>query len=177
MVVTLIGYRGCGKSSVGRSLAEHLGWECADSDEQIERDAGESIRRIFAHRGETAFRDLEEATIARLLERNQFVLAAGGGAVLRESTRRRMRSAGLVAWLTASPETLLERIANDATTAERRPDLTEQGGLDEISTLLEQRTPIYRETADLEIDTEELTIDEIVDRLVGEVSRRRGGES
>lgn len=173
MVITLIGYRGCGKSSVGRLLAERLGWSCADADEEIERDSNRSIRQIFTEQGELAFRDLEEKTIARLLEREELILAAGGGAVLRESTRQRMKAAGPVIWLTASPETLLERIGNDASTGQRRPDLTSQGGLAEIRTLLEQRTPLYRSTADMQIDTEGLSLEEIADRLVDGLSHRQ----
>jgi shikimate kinase len=173
MVVTLIGYRGCGKSSVGRLLAERLGWSCADADEEIERLSKQTIRQIFEERGELAFRDLEEQTIARLLEGDELILAAGGGAVLRESTRQRMKSAGPVVWLTASPETLFERIGNDDTTGQRRPDLTSQGGLAEIRSLLELRTPFYRSTADLQIETEGLSPDEIADNLVDGLSKRQ----
>jgi shikimate kinase len=173
MVVTLIGYRGCGKSSVGRLLAERLGWPYTDADEEIERLSKQTIRQIFAERGELAFRDLEEETIARLLESEELILAAGGGAVLRELTRQRMKSAGPVVWLTASPETLIERIGKDETTAQRRPDLTSQGGLAEIRTLLEQRTPLYRSAADLQIDTEGLSPDEIADNLIDGLSKRQ----
>lgn len=173
MVVTLIGYRGCGKSSVGRLLAERLGWSCADADEEIERLSKQSIKQIFEERGELAFRDLEEETIARLLEGDELILAAGGGAVLREATRQRMSSAGPVVWLTASPETLFERIGNDDTTGQRRPDLTSQGGLAEIRTLLEQRTPLYRSMADLQIATEGLSPDEIAERLFDGLSKRQ----
>jgi shikimate kinase len=165
MVVTLIGYRGCGKSSVGRMLAERWGWECADADEEIERAAGMTIRQVFEQRGEAAFRDLEEEAIARLLQRDKLVLAAGGGAVLRESTRDRMRAAGPVVWLTASPEILFERIRRDPSTDGRRPNLTSAGGLDEIRDLLAQRESIYRAASDACIDTDPLTPGEIADRL------------
>ena len=123
MIVTLIGSRGCGKSSVGRLLADKLGWESADADVELEARAGKTIQQIFSEDGEAVFRDLEEQTCADLLLRTQLVLAAGGGAVLRESTRARIASAGPVIWLTATPETLYSRIYADETTAERRPDL------------------------------------------------------
>ncbi|MBD3675279.1 MAG: shikimate kinase [Planctomycetaceae bacterium] len=171
MVVTLIGYRGCGKSSVGRLLAQQLSWSFCDADVELETRAGKSIREIFATDGEDAFRDLEEETLADLVRRDRLVLAAGGGAVLRETTRTRFQDAGPVVWLTAPAETLYARIHADDTTGERRPDLTDRGGLEEVQTLLTQREPIYREAADLILETQGQELPEIVNEL----SRRLRG--
>ena len=133
---------------------------------EIERRAGRSIAKIFAEQGEPAFRDLEAQVIADLCRRDRLVLAAGGGAPLRPESRRAMREAGLVVWLTARPETILARMTGDATTAARRPDLTDKGPLAEIVHLIEVRTPIYQESAHLELDTEGKTPDELVEAII-----------
>ena len=169
MNLVLIGYRATGKTTLARLLAERLRWNWIDADVEIERRAGKSIARIFAEDGEPAFRDLEAEVIADLARRDRLVLAGGGGAPLRPESRRAMRSGGRVVWLKAPPETILARMSGDATTAARRPDLTDRGGLEEILHLLAQREPIYRESAHLEVDTEGKTPDaiaaEILDRL------------
>jgi shikimate kinase len=169
MNLILIGYRATGKTTLARLLAERLGWEWIDADVEIERRAGKAIAAIFAEDGEPAFRDLEAEVIADLCGRERLVLAAGGGAPLREESRQAMRRSGRVVWLLAEPETILARMTGDATTAQRRPDLTDRGPLDEIVHLLEQREPIYRESAHLEVDTEGKTPErlttEILERL------------
>ena len=154
MLLTLIGYRATGKTTLARLLAERLGWDWIDADVEIERRAGKSIARIFAEQGEPAFRDLEAEVIAELCRRDRLVLAAGGGAPLRSASRQAMRQGGSVVWLTARPETILARMSTDATTAARRPNLTERKPLDEIVQLLQTREPIYKESAHLVVDTE-----------------------
>jgi shikimate kinase len=154
MFLSLIGYRATGKTTLARLLAERLGWDWIDADVEIERRAGKSIARMFAEDGEPAFRDLEAAVIADLCGRDRLVLAAGGGAPLRPESRRAMRRAGKVVWLTAKPETILARMNADATTAGRRPHLTDRGALEEIVHLVERREPVYRETADLDVATD-----------------------
>ena len=170
MNLTLIGYRATGKTTLARLLAERLGFEWIDADVEIERRAGKSIARIFAEDGEPAFRDLEAEVIADLCRCPRLVLAAGGGAPLREESRRAMREAGKVVWLTARPETILVRMSTDPTNPDRRPNLTDRGPLEEIVQLLRQREPIYRESADLEVDTEEKT----PQRLTAEILERLG---
>ncbi len=175
-IVFLMGYRGCGKSTVARLLAERLGWDTIDSDDEIERQSGKSIAAMFAEEGEPAFRDLEERVVAALCERQQTVVALGGGAVLREATRARLRDAGPVVWLTASAETLASRIAGDETTAERRPSLTGQGalggagGLEEVRRVLADREPIYRECATVTIDADGRLPEAIADEIVGRLA-------
>jgi shikimate kinase len=154
MIVTLIGYRATGKTTLARLLAERLGWPWIDADVEIERRAGKSIAHIFAADGEPAFRDLEAQVIADLCRRDRLVLAAGGGAPLRPDSRLAMRQGGKVVWLSARPETILARMSGDATTAARRPSLTDKAPLEEIIHVLQCRTPIYRQAAHLAIDTE-----------------------
>lgn len=177
MIITLIGYRGSGKSTVAAPLAERLGWSTADADAAIERLAGRTIREIFADGGEPRFRELERQVMAELLRSDRVVLSAGGGAVLNPETRREMRAAGPVIWLRASVETLQERIRSDATTAARRPNLTSGGGEAEIATLLARREPLYRETATLVIDTDNLDAGQIVDRILNAVAPQIPGGS
>ena len=169
MLLTLIGYRATGKTTLAKLLAQRLGWDWIDADVEIERRAGKTIAQIFADDGEPAFRDIEAQVIADLCRRDRLVLAAGGGAPLRPESRQAMRDAGSVVWLTARPETILARMSGDATTTTRRPDLTDKDPLMEIIHLLDVRTPIYQESAHWVVDTEgkppaELAT-EIVDRL------------
>ena len=165
----LTGYRGTGKSTVGRIVADRLGLSAVDSDDAIEAAAGMPIAEIFADRGEPAFRDLEERVVAGLCERDNLVVALGGGAVLRESTRERLTASGPIVWLTASAETLAARLAADAASETRRPALTGLAPAEEVRAMLEQRTPLYEECATFAVDTEDRPPEEvaaaIIDRL------------
>lgn len=164
MVITLIGYRGSGKSTVAQGLATRLGWEWIDADAEIETAAGRSIREIFAAEGEPGFRRRERAALRGQLQRDKLVLAAGGGAVLDGDTRREMKAAGPVIWLQASVAILEKRINADPTTAERRPNL-EGGGTGEIARLLAAREPLYRECASHTVYTDYLSVADIVERI------------
>jgi len=170
----LIGYRGTGKTTVARKLAECLGIPSFDSDPEVERRAGKSIADIFVQDGEPTFRDWEESVIVEILSsRDPLVLATGGGAILRASTRERLRQSGRVIWLTATPETILHRITSDVASQTMRPNLTSLPMYEEIVTVLEQRKPLYDETAHEIIDTDCRTIDEIVAE-VGRNTRAAG---
>jgi shikimate kinase len=177
MNLVLIGYRATGKTTLAALLASRLGWDWIDADVEIERRAGKSIARIFAEDGEPAFRDLEAQVIADLSGRRRLVLATGGGAPLRPESRRAMRRSGKVVWLRALPETILGRMSDDQTTATRRPNLTEKGPLDEIVHLLGVREPIYHEAADLEIETESHTPEQLVDEILRRLDLRGGEDS
>ncbi|MBC7856929.1 MAG: shikimate kinase [Pirellulaceae bacterium] len=154
MNLYLIGYRGSGKTTVAEELARLLGWKWLDADEEIERRAGTTIKEIFTTSGEQSFRDLETTVIADLALLNGHVIALGGGAVLREVSRVAIRASGKVVWLQASPAVLFQRISGDASTAERRPNLTAAGGLAEVERLLAIRGPIYAACADLTLNAE-----------------------
>lgn len=139
---------------MGRHVAARLGWDFRDADTVLETSAGKSIAEVFASEGEVGFRDRESAVLAGLAGQSRCVVATGGGVVLRQENRAILRSAGFVAWLTASPETLWNRLSTDPTTAGRRPNLTATGGLDEVIRLLAIREPLYREVAHIVVDTE-----------------------
>ena len=162
-LIFLIGYRGSGKTSVARILAERLGWDWLDADSVLETRHGRSIREIFATEGEEGFRDKEAALLGEFCRSNRHVIATGGGVVLRPANRDKLKT-GFVVWLTADAATLWQRISRDAGTAERRPNLT-VGGLAEVEQLLREREPLYRECADLIVDTTGRTLEEIADKI------------
>ena len=163
----LIGYRGTGKTTVAEKLAARLDIPVFDSDVEIERRAGKSITEIFTQEGESAFRNMEESVIAEILAQPApFVLATGGGAILRSSTRERLRQSGRVIWLTATPEVILRRITNDAASQTMRPNLTALPMLEEIVAVFEQRKGLYAETAHETFDTDSRTADEITEALL-----------
>ena len=166
MNIVLIGYRGTGKSTVARQLALALGWDWVDADVEIELRAGKSIAAIFADDGENRFRDLESEVLADLATKTNTIIAAGGGVVLRETNRQQLRQCGHVIWLKALPTTILNRVAACSTSASRRPNLTTLGGETEVVRLLAERTPIYQQCANLEIDTEEKSPEEIAGEII-----------
>ncbi|MCH8829398.1 MAG: shikimate kinase [Planctomycetes bacterium] len=166
MILTLIGYRGCGKSAVAGQLAERLGCASIDADAEIEKRAGCSIREIFQQGGEEEFRRRERLVLSELLQRDGLVIAAGGGAVMNPQTRREMKSAGVVVWLRASVQTLWGRIRNDVDSDQRRPPLTAVGGREEIEKMLGERTPVYRDCASVVIDTDDDDVPAVVERIL-----------
>ena len=155
--LVLVGYRGTGKSTVGRILAERLGLAFADADVELEALVGRPIPAIFAEQGEAAFRDWEERVLSDLCARPGTVVATGGGVVLRERNRILIKSFGFVAWLTADPEVLAGRLLADPGGLANRPSLTAVGTLGEIARVLEERTPLYRMVADAIVDTNQKT--------------------
>ncbi len=171
----LIGYRGTGKSCVGERLAKPLGRQAIDADAEIERRAGRTIAEIFAADGEEAFRVLEAVVLDDLSRGEKRILALGGGAVLRPGNRAKMKARGKTVWLVARPETLWRRISEDQASAQRRPNLTSQGGLAEVVEVLARRMPAYRECADWVVDTEGKTPEEVAGEIV-HLLQGAGGE-
>jgi shikimate kinase len=154
MSIALLGYRGSGKSTVGRRLADRLWQPFVDTDELVVRRAGVPIRDIFANQGEAAFRDLESQVVAEVARLPEHVIALGGGAVLREENRRALKEAGLkLIYLRCEPDELVKRIQADPSTGEMRPDLTEHGGgIEEVRKVLAEREPVYRSVMTAELD-------------------------
>lgn len=161
MTIALVGMPGSGKSTVGRHLSRQLGWRFADSDVEIERELGESIRSYFEKAGEDSFRALETEVLASLLQRPTMVLATGGGAVLREANRKLLSEHAQVVYLRATPEDLARRLRHDT----QRPLL--QGGdpLRKLRDLFQVRDPLYREVANFTIDTGRSSVPTLVNLL------------
>ncbi len=177
MIVTLVGYRGSGKTSVAKGLAEKLGWDWIDADEELERREGRTIREVFDTDGEDYFRKVERTVMADLVQRDRLVVAAGGGAILNETTRTEITAAGPVVWLRAAVEEIQQRIMGDSTTSDRRPNLTPVGGRDEIEQLLTQREPLYRECASIIVDTHGINVGEVVERVRESIDAVLHGEA
>lgn len=148
--IVLIGPMGVGKSTIGRHMARMLRKEFVDSDREIQKCTGASIDLIFDIEGERGFRDREEKKIAELAGRNNIILATGGGAVLREPNRRHLRRCGTVVYLRASVDTQIERTRN----THNRPLLDTDDPRSRLESLMQIRDPLYRQTADLVIDTD-----------------------
>jgi shikimate kinase len=168
MNIILIGYRGTGKSTIGKRLADKLGRDFVDTDLLLVERAGKTIREIFDTEGEKSFRDRESAVIMDVAARDNLVVAAGGGAILRPENVAALKKNGKVIWLQADAQTLHARIAADPATSANRPHLTPIGGtVEEIKHLLAQRTGAYQSAAEASLDVSRLSIDDAVNQLVG----------
>ncbi len=165
--VVLVGYRGTGKSSVGKLLARRLNRPFADSDAELEARAKRTVAEIFSEDGEQSFRDQEERVILDLLASGSgMVLATGGGAILRSRTREALRRHGVVVWLTAPASELAQRMLADRRGLAARPSLTPAGTIGEIEEVLQARTPLYAEVAHLTIDTVGKSAVQVVELII-----------
>jgi shikimate kinase len=149
--VFLIGPMGAGKSTIGRLLAKELKYPFKDSDREIEVRTGADIPWIFDVEGEEGFRQREEAMIAELVHKDGIVLATGGGVVMRPANRAALKSGGLVVYLCTSVEQQLQRTAKDR----QRPLLQTADPEAVLRDLMAKRDPLYREIADLIIETDQ----------------------
>ncbi len=175
MNIVLIGYRGAGKSTVGRRLADRLGREFVDTDGLIEERHGASIRDMVGSGGWQSFRDMEKRIIEGISNRNHLVIAPGGGAVLDPRNVEALKKNGLILWLKADPQVLSRRIAADPRTVIARPALTGKGILEEIGEVMASRNPYYERAADGEIDTSALDLEEVVGRILFLLHERMRG--
>ncbi|MEP6907017.1 MAG: shikimate kinase [Pseudoxanthomonas sp.] len=162
MQVVLVGLPGSGKSTVGRQLARRLNLPFSDSDHVIEQRIGCSIRDFFSREGEQAFRDVEESVVAELARECEGVVATGGGAVLREANRAKLRSAGQVIYLRSSPEEIHRRVRHDR----NRPLLQVDDPLGRLRDLYRERDPLYRETAHFTIETGRPSVQTLVNMIL-----------
>ena len=171
--VVLVGMMGAGKSTIGRRLAARLGLRFFDADIEIEiAHAGMTIPEIFATHGEPYFRDGEARVIARLLEGGPAVIATGGGAVMREETRNRIRDKAVSIWLKADIDVIMKRVRRRAD----RPLLQTEDPVANVSRLLEQRGPVYQ-TADLTIASRDVPHDRVVDECIEALRARLCGSA
>jgi len=166
-LVTLVGYRGSGKSTVAELLAARLGASVTDADAELESRLGLSLAEFIGGRGEPAFRDAEAALLAELLPVRAGVFSTGGGVVLRKENRDLLRQRGRpVVWIACPAETIRRRLAADPATATRRPALAGGDPLAEVAPALTARDPLYREVADAMIDTGAFEPADVTGRIV-----------
>jgi shikimate kinase len=170
--VVLVGMMGAGKSTIGRRLAARLRLPFLDADVEIETAAGMSIPDIFETRGELDFRDGEARVIARLLDSGPCVLATGGGAVMREETRKRIADKAVSIWLKADLDVIMKRVRRRAD----RPLLQTEDPTATVARLLEAREPVYQ-SADLTILSRDVPHERIVDECMDALRARLCGHA
>jgi len=168
--IVLIGFMGTGKTAVGRRLAERLDREFIDLDAIIERQEGIPIEKIFRRHGETYFRSLEKKAVAELSESRDMVVAAGGGAVLDRENVRNLQKLGKLVHLTARPGVIVERISGQ----HHRPLMEADDRRRRIEEMMAVRWPFYT-VADLDVDTSDLSIREVVERIVNRLEESSYG--
>lgn len=165
--VLLVGFMGSGKSSVGRAVAERLGWRFIDFDDEIVREAGASIPEIFAERGEAYFREIEARVAERLLAEETVVLGSGGGWSAVEGRLDDLPPGTTSFWLRVSPESAVRRAGVEPGA---RPLLDRKDALEEASRLLTERAPFYGR-ARWAVDTEDATVEDVSARILEIITR------
>ena len=165
MKIILIGYRCTGKTTVGKGLAERLGIPFIDTDLLVEKATGKTIREITEERGWPFFREKEREAIKSLTSLDKSVIAPGGGAVMDAENAALLKKEGILIWLVADEKTILERMLADAVTFSQRPRFSSQELREEVRETLYVRMPVYRRLADFSVDTDVLSIDEVIDRI------------
>jgi len=160
--IFLIGPMGAGKSTVGRVLAEKLGYHFVDSDHDIEEKTGATIPMIFDIEGEAGFRQREEVSIDALTQLPETILATGGGVVLSEENRKHLRSRGFVVYLRSSVDALVQRTKHDR----NRPLLQTEHPEKVLAKILEEREPFYMDVADLVVETEHASAYRVVKQII-----------
>jgi shikimate kinase len=163
MNIVLIGYRGSGKSTVAQILAEKTGRQKISSDALIENRAGMTINEFVKKHGWNKFRDLEESIIKEISEMRDIIIDTGGGVILRQSNVEALKKNGKLFFLNAPPEVLAERIKQEDT----RPPLTNaKGAWQEVESVLKERLPLYRKSADYIIETGEIMPEEVAEKIL-----------
>jgi shikimate kinase len=171
MNVYLVGYRCCGKSSLGAHLAGRLGWSFADTDRLVSEQAGQSIADMVKRHGWDHFRQMERDILNVVASKQRQVVATGGGIVLDAANVKCMQATGVVVWLRASPDTIRQRMTEDRLTANQRPALTGGQADSEIVEVLNRRTPLYRAAGDFVIDTDNAPVQVLVEALEAQLQR------
>ena len=167
--IYLIGFMGCGKTSVSIAMNQLYGKNIVEVDDRIIAKEGRSINQIFAESGENYFRDLETEMLKELADEDNIIVSCGGGMVLREENRRLMKENGVIIWLDATPETILDRVKDD----DSRPNLKGKKNVKDIKALTNQRADAYAEAADIKVDTDGKTIREVAKEIYESVNRTR----
>ncbi len=159
--IVLVGFMGTGKSVVGKLLAKKLNMDFVESDEMIEIREKMPIKDIFEKKGELYFRLVEKEVVEEASQRKNVVISAGGGAIADEDNLKNLKNSGIIICLKASPETILRRTKDLKT----RPLLNIPDPKKQIEELLQKRE-VYYSKADFSIDTDNLSIDEVVAKVI-----------
>jgi len=165
--IILVGPMGSGKTTIGRQLAKQLNLNFFDCDHEIENKTGVNIPLIFELEGEQGFRKRETTMLDKLSQKNGVVLATGGGAVLSPENRKMLRQRGTLIYLSATTEQLWERTRLD----KNRPLLQTENPREKIEVLLEQRDPLYKEIADIVIDTGTGNVKSTIQQIIAKLNK------
>lgn len=161
--IILIGFMGCGKTTLGLRLSYKLQTPVEDTDKLIELNEGRSISQIFAEDGESYFRELETKLLREIQERSyKRILSVGGGTPVKTENRELLKACGTVIYLRIQPETVYERLKNDA----KRPLLQCEDPLAKIRELMAARKDAYEACADYVVDVDALSMDEVLERVM-----------
>ncbi|MCZ4053443.1 bifunctional shikimate kinase/3-dehydroquinate synthase AroKB [Oxalobacter sp. OxGP1] len=171
--IFLVGLMGAGKTTVGRLLAKRLGMRFVDSDHEIEARTGATISWIFEIEGEESFRRREVETIRDLTGRSGVVLATGGGAVIHPENRKHLKARGTVIYLRASVNNILQRTMHDKS----RPLLQTENRKEKLEELARQRDPLYREVADIIVDTGRPNVHAMVQSIMAQLANYQKGQT
>ena len=165
--IFLIGFMGAGKSTIAKCLQNEFDMELIEMDEQIVKEQGMSINDIFAEKGETAFRDIESELVRDIAKQKNKIVSCGGGVVVRPENVANMKSSGKIIFLTATPETILERVKG----GKDRPLLNGHMNVEYIEQMMAKRMDLYEAAADYKIATDGKTRGEICTEIVKLISR------
>ncbi|MFZ5447653.1 MAG: shikimate kinase [Thermodesulfobacteriota bacterium] len=173
--LVLIGYRATGKTAVGARLAEILSRPFVDLDQVLVQEAGRPIADIVAQGGWTEFRRREKALVARFCQTRGQVLATGGGVVLDPDNVAALRENGIIIWLTADPDTIQARLAEDLPRDANRPSLTGGDTIQEVAQVLKDRYPLYQTAAQVTIDTTNRDVAQVVHLVLAALAPEEAG--
>ncbi|OGP68070.1 MAG: hypothetical protein A2170_14590 [Deltaproteobacteria bacterium RBG_13_53_10] len=166
MNLVLIGYRGSGKSTVGKSLAARLRMRFVDTDDLVEERLQLTIGEIVRLQGWDHFRQLEKKIIEEISKESRLVIASGGGAVIDRDNVESLRRNGLIIWLKADHQALARRMGQDPGTPRQRPTLTGKGTLEELEETMSVRESFYERASEIRIDTSRLDVESVVERIL-----------
>jgi len=169
--IFLVGPMGSGKSTIGKRLAQSIGVEFLDSDKEIENHTGASIPLIFELEGESGFRHRETQMIDELTQRQSIVLATGGGSILNEQNREHLKTRGKTVYLHTTVNQQLQRTRRD----HNRPLLQTENPKQKLAELFKARDPLYREIADVIIDTDGRSIHSVSHEIIRTLGLKKSG--
>ena len=173
MNIILIGYRGSGKSTVGRSLAYRMRRRFVDTDDLIESKEGQ-ISDIVKSHGWDYFRGVEKRIVGEISQEDNLVIALGGGAVLDPDNIVNLERNGFIIWLKADRDVVRKRMNGDSRTFASRPTLTGKGTIEELEEMMSFRNPFYEKAAKIQFDTSTLDVEAVVENILAVLEQKMG---